>query len=187
MTGITRERASALAQEKLGAQPRLLKHCLATEAIMRRLAPRFGADPDLWGLAGLLHDIDLGELGDDMTRHAALAAQWLAAEGAPPEMCDAVRRHNDTLGEPRQTTLDHALAAAETITGLIVACALVMPEKKLAQVKLKSVLKRYKEKAFAAGADRAIIAECETIGAPLAEFAELGLAAMTDIADALEL
>jgi putative nucleotidyltransferase with HDIG domain len=185
--GITRDEALALVREKLAAQPNLIKHCLAAEAILRALAPRFDEAPEFWGLAGLLHDVDLVELGDDMSRHAAVAADFLAARGVHPEIVEAIRRHNDALGFPRQSTFDHALAAAETVTGLIVATALVYPDKKLASVKTKSVAKRYKEKHFAAGADRAIIAECEPIGIPLAEFLELSLRAMTEIADQLGL
>ncbi|NLH49108.1 MAG: HDIG domain-containing protein [Myxococcales bacterium] len=185
--GITRENAYALLAEKLAGQPRLINHCLATEAILRDLAPRFGADPEFWGIGGLLHDIDLGEVGDDMRRHAEVGAGWLDALGVHPEITLAIRKHNDALGLPRATTYEHALAAAETVTGLIIATALVYPDKKLASVKPKSVAKRYKEKLFAAGADRAIIAECETIGVPLAEFLESSLASMTRIADQLGL
>ncbi len=185
--GITREAALALVREKLAEQPNLIKHCLASEAIMRALAPRFGEEPEFWGLAGLLHDIDLGEVGDDMHRHAEVGAEFLRTHGVHKEIVEAVRRHNEALGIPRQTTFDHALAAAETVTGLITATALVYPDKKLASVKTKSVTKRYKEKHFAAGADRAIIAECEQIGIPLAEFMELSLQAMTGIASELGL
>jgi len=185
--GITREEALALVREKLAAQPNLIKHCLASETIMRALARRLGADADFWSLAGLLHDLDLGEVGDDAQRHAIVGADFLQARGVHSEIVEAIRRHNDFLHLPRETVLDHALAAAETLTGLVVATALVYPDKKLASVKAKSVGKRYKEKHFAAGADRAIIAECEQIGVPLAEFFELGLTAMTEIADELGL
>lgn len=185
--GITRENALTLLREKLASEPRLVNHCLAAEAILRALAPRFGEDPEFWGLAGLLHDIDLGEVGADMRRHAAVGADWLAALGVHPEITTAIRKHNDALGQSRETTFEHALAAAETVTGLIVATALVYPDKKLASVKPKSIAKRYKEKQFAAGADRAIIAECETIGIPLVEFLDLSLTAMTGVADQLSL
>jgi putative nucleotidyltransferase with HDIG domain len=185
--GITRDEALALVREKLAAQPNLIKHCLASEAIMRALARRVAADPDFWGLAGLLHDLDLGEVGDDAQRHAVVGADFLRARGVHTEIVETIRRHNDFLHLPRETVLDHALAAAETLTGLVIATALVYPDKKLASVKAKSVGKRYKEKHFAAGADRAIIAECEQIGVPLAEFFELGLKAMTEIAAELGL
>jgi len=180
---LTREKALTLVREKLAANPNLINHCLSTEAVMRALAPRFGADPEKWGLAGLTHDIDLGEVGDDMHTHAAVGARWLAQWGLDEELCEAIRRHNaEGLGLRRITTLDHALAASETLTGLIVAAALVQPDKKLASVKAKSVKKRFKEKHFARGASREIIVECETIGVELGEFIEIGLAAMQGIA-----
>jgi putative nucleotidyltransferase with HDIG domain len=185
--GITRDKALAMLQEKLASEPRLIKHCLATEAIMRRLAERFDEDPDLWGLTGLLHDVDLAEVGADMQRHAEVGARWLEELGAHPDMVAAIRGHNDALGFARATQLEHALAAAETVTGLIIATALVYPDKRLASVQPKSVAKRFKEKLFAAGADRGIIAECEMIGVPLAEFLELSLRAMTEIAPQLDL
>jgi len=185
--GIKREQALALVTEKLAAQPNLIKHSLASEAILSALAPRFGADPEFWGLAGLLHDIDLGEVGDDPMRHAAVGAKMLEEMGVHTEIAAAILKHNEALGFKRETTLEHALAAAETVTGLVIATALVYPDKKLASVKPKSVIKRYKEKHFAAGADRNIIAECEIIGIPLAEFLELSLTALQDIAGQLEL
>jgi len=185
--GISREQALALVREKLAHNQNLIKHCLASEAIMRELAPRFDADPEFWGLAGLLHDIDLGEVGDDMNTHADVGATMLEQMGVNPEICTAIRKHNDHLGLKRETTLEHALAAAETVTGLVIATALVYPDKKLSSVKPKSVRKRYKEKAFAAGANREIIAECEIIGIELPEFLELSLHALVGIADDLGL
>ena len=185
--GITRDEALDLLRSHLNA-PNLVKHCLATEAIMRRLAARFGEDPEVWGLAGLLHDVDLEIVGDDMAVHAAKGAAILAEAGVSAGICEVVRRHNaEGLGLARESTFDHALAAAETITGLIVATALVYPDKKLASVKPKSVRKRMKEKNFAAGARREVILECEEIGVPLAEFAELSLEAMRSIAGDLGL
>jgi len=185
--GIPRERALALLQEKLAENDRLVKHCLAAEAIMRALASKLGEDPDFWGITALLHDIDLGEVGDDMSRHAAVGADMLEGMGLHPTAALAIRKHNDHLGLTRDTVFEHALACAETVTGLIIAAALVYPDKKLASVKPKSVQKRYKEKAFAAGADRAIIAECEQIGIPLPEFLELSLTAMQPLAGQLGL
>lgn len=181
-----RDAAWRLLNERLD-RPNLVNHCRATEAILRKLAPRFDQDPELWGLAGLLHDVDLGEVGDDMSRHADVGARWCEERGLPAEACRAIRRHNDALGLPRETDLEHALAAAETLTGLIVATTLVYPDKRLASVKAKSVRKRMKEKAFAAGVDRGIIRECEMIGIPLAEFIDISLEAMREIADELGL
>ncbi len=185
---MNREEALVLLHENLRAD-NLRKHCYATEAVMRRLALARGEDEELWGLAGLLHDIDLEKCGNDMTVHGELAAILLAEKGADPEMVQAVRMHNAEglgLGE-RTTVFQHALAAAETVTGLIVAAALVLPSKKLSEVKVRSLRKRMKEKAFARGARREVIMECEQAGFELDEFLSLALEAMQGISDRLGL
>jgi uncharacterized protein len=167
----------------------LLKHCYASEAVMRRLARETGEDEDLWGLTGLLHDLDLEITGADMSVHGGTAARILEENGAPSEMVEAVRMHNAEgldLGE-RDTVLQHSLAAAETLTGLIVAAALVRPDKQLAEVKVSSLRKRMKEKAFARGARREVIMECEPAGIELDEFLGLALEAMQGISEELGL
>ena len=185
--GITREEALALVRERLKNQ-NLVNHCLATEAVLRTLANRFGADAELWGLAGLLHDLD-AETQPDLRTHTLETAAILKEKGVAPEVIEAIRMHNETAqgGRRRREVFHHALAAGETITGLIVATALVYPDKKLASVQPKSVRKRYKERQFAAGADREIIAECEKIGIPLDEFCEICLWAMQEVAGELGL
>jgi len=183
-----REEALELLHENLKAE-NLRKHCYATEAVMRRLARDLGEDEELWGLAGLLHDLDLEICGNDMSAHGETAARLLAEKGVPPEVVEAVRMHNAEglgLGE-RATVFQHALAAAETVTGLIVAAALVLPEKKLSGVKVKSLRKRMKEKAFARGARREVIMECEQAGFDLDRFLSLALEAMQEISDRLGL
>lgn len=151
--------------------------------MLRAAARRLGADQEKWGLAGLLHDLD-SESRSDLATHTKDTVAILKEKGVDPEIIEAIRLHNLTAwpGDQRRTIFHYALAAGETITGLIVAAALVIPEKKLALVKAKSVQKRFKEKAFARGADREIIAECELAGIPLAEFCQLSLAAMQEIA-----
>ncbi len=183
-----REEALGLLHHNLKAE-NLRKHCYATEAVMRRLARERGEDEELWGLTGLLHDLDLELCGNDMATHGEMTARILAERGAPPEMVEAIRMHNAeglALGE-RTTAFQHALAAAETVTGLIVAAALVLPEKKLSGVKVKSLLKRMKEKAFARGARREVIMECRHAGFELEEFLTLALEAMQGIAGDLGL
>lgn len=183
-----RQDAYALLTEKLPAD-NLVKHSLATEAIMRALARRFGEDEELWGMTGLLHDLDLGIVGEDMSTHAQVTADILAEVGFEEEGIRAIRMHNAEglgLGE-RAGRFEHSLAAAETITGLIVATALVLPSKSLADVKAKSVRKRMKETAFARGARREVIMECEDAGVPLDEFIDLSLEAMRGIAPELGL
>jgi putative nucleotidyltransferase with HDIG domain len=166
----------------------LRKHCYATEAIMRRLARRLGYDEELWGWAGLLHDLDYQETKDDPARHGRLSARWLEEAGAPAQLIEAVMAHNaEALGQERKTALDYAVTCAETVTGLIVATALVQPDKKLASVKASSLRKRMKEPSFARNVNRENIRLCEKLGLDLDEFLELSLAAMRDIAERLGL
>jgi uncharacterized protein len=185
--GITREEASELVRTNLKNQ-NLVNHSLAAEAVLRAMAERLGEDQEKWGLAGLLHDLDT-ETQPDLATHTSETVAILREKGIDPEIIEAIRLHNPTAwpGEQRTTVFHHALAAGETVTGLIIAAAFVNPAKKLAAVKAKSVKKRYKEKAFARGADREIIAECEKAGIPLAEFCELSLVAMQAIAEEIGL
>ncbi len=185
--GITRDEASALVHEQL-TDEHLINHSLAAEAVLRALAARLGEDMEQWGLAGLLHDLD-AQSNPDLSTHTRQTVALLQERGVDPEIVEAIALHNPQAhpGAVRTTRLQHALAAGETVTGLIVAAALVHPEKKLAAVKVKSVQKRFKEKAFARGADRQIIAECELLGISVPDFCALGLAAMQDIAEQIGL
>ncbi len=180
--GIERDEALALIQEYLHSQ-NLINHSLASEAVLRAMARRLDEDVEKWGLTGLLHDLD-SDLEPELTTHTTRTVTLLREKGVDEEIIEAIRLHNLEAypGESRTTSLQHALAAGETITGLVTAAALVRPDKQLAAVKVKSVTKRYKEKAFARGANREIIAECEAVGIPLAEFCELSLTAMQEIA-----
>lgn len=184
---LSREQALKVLEEKLKNE-NTKKHCLASEAVMRALAKRLNEDEELWGLCGLLHDIDLDEVQNDMSRHARTGADWLKELGLPEEAVTAVLAHNsEGTGVARKTKLDFALCSGEQITGLIVATALVYPSKKLADVKSKSVSKRMKEKRFAAGVNREYVMECEKIGIPLEEFIEICVGAMQGISDKLGL
>ena len=180
--GITREAALALVNKHLGNR-NLINHSLASEAVLRALAEKLGEDQEKWGLAGLLHDLD-SESQPDLATHTTDTVRILTDLGVDGEIIEAIRLHNPTAhpGCLRTTVFQHALAAGETVTGLIAATALVYPDKKLSSVKTKSVTKRFKEKAFARGADRETIAECEKIGLPLAEFCGISLTAMQSIA-----
>ena len=184
---MTREEAYRLVQEYLSAG-NLIKHCLAAEAIMRGLARRLGEDEEAWGLAGLLHDLDFEETKDTPERHALRTAEVLGGQGVDEEIIGAIKAHNgEELGIERRTAFEHALAAAETVTGLIVATALVYPDKKLASVKVSSVTKRMKKKDFARAVNRETIMECEQLGLSLNEFVELCLDAMRGISEELGL
>jgi putative nucleotidyltransferase with HDIG domain len=179
--------ARALMEEHI-SDPRLRKHCLAASAVLAALARRLGEDEQTWAVAGMLHDLDYDQTAQDMARHGLVTAQILADHDLPPEVIQAIKAHNaENLGLERTSKLDLALTCGETITGLVVATTLVYPDKKLASVKPKSVVKRMKEKSFAAGVNRDHIRLCEELGIPLAEFAALAVEAMREIADELGL
>jgi len=185
--GITREQALSLLREHIKSE-NLIKHSLASEAVMRAVARRLGEDEEKWGLSGLLHDLDVEATNADMNIHGKKTAEILSQKGVDPEIIEAILMHNEQAsGKKRNTPFHHALASAETITGLIIATALVYPDKKLKSVKVKSILKRMKEKAFARGANRDVIRECEKAGIPLEEFAEIALSAMQEISEELDL
>jgi putative nucleotidyltransferase with HDIG domain len=166
----------------------LRKHCLATEAVMRALAERLDEPAELWGIVGLLHDLDYEETADQPAEHGLKSAAILANSDLPSEVISAIKAHNaEALGVERKSTLDFALTCAESITGLVVATALVYPDKRLASVKPKSILKRMKQKDFARKVNRDQIRLCEEIGVELADFAELSLRAMQGISQELGL
>jgi putative nucleotidyltransferase with HDIG domain len=164
-----------------------IKHMLATEAIMRALARRFGEDEEEWGLTGLLHDIDMELTEGDMSTHSRLGADLARELGASEAMAHAILCHNQAHGIPMETRLDKALCCADPLTGLVIAAALVRPDKRLAGLEANSVMKRFKEKSFAAGANREQIAQCAELGIELDDFLELGLEAMKGIAPSLGL
>jgi uncharacterized protein len=161
---------------------RMIFHCLASEAVMRALANHLGRDEEKWGLAGLLHDLDVEVTHADPYLHGKETVRILSEMGVDPEVVEAIGLHNEmSAGAPRTKEFHHALAAGETITGLVLATSLVYPDKKISSVKPKSVVKRMKEKAFAASVKRENIRECEQIGISLEEFAELAIRAMAEL------
>lgn len=183
---MNRDEAYKLVKEKI-KQRNLVKHCLAVEAVMRRLAERFNEDVEKWGLAGLLHDIDYEETADDPEKHSLLGAEMLSDLGLDDDIVYAVKAHNHAHGLPRKSLMDKALYASDPLTGLIVAAALIHPDKKLASIDTEFVINRYGEKSFARGADRDVIASCSEMGLELKEFIGLSLEAMQGISDDLGL
>lgn len=167
---------------------KMIAHCIASEAVMRALAKRLGQDEEKWALAGLLHDIDVEITNADLNIHGLESVKILTEKNIDPEIIDAIKMHNEKAhGIQRNTIFHYALAAGETVTGLITATALVYPDKKVAGVKTKSVTKRMKEKAFAASVSRENIMECEKLGLSLDEFAEISINAMKEVADEIGL
>jgi putative nucleotidyltransferase with HDIG domain len=165
----------------------LIKHMLATEAVMRALAGRFGEDEDEWGLTGLLHDIDVELTEGDMNAHSQLGADLVREMGVGEKIAHAVLSHNEAHGIPLETNLDKALFCVDPLTGLIIASTLVLPDKKLASLNSSSVKKRFKERGFAAGANREQIARCSELGIELDDFIDIGVETMKGIAASLDL
>ncbi len=185
--GIDRDDAFRLLKKYLKNE-KLVSHSLATESIMIRLAKKFNQDENLWGISGLLHDLDYELTGEDSTRHGLETSEILEKESVSPIIIDVIKKHNaEGLGLVRETRFEYALTCAESITGMIVATALVYPDKKISSVKIKSVTKRMKTSHFARAVSRERIMECEEIGIPLNEFVTLSLEAMSTIADQIGL
>lgn len=182
-----RSQALNLVKDKIKNE-NLVKHMLATEAVMRALARELGEDEERWALAGLLHDIDLDELGDDLTEHSIRSSQIVKDLGLDDEIVAAIAAHNPAHDLPRETKMAKALYACDPLTGLITAAALVRPDKTLEGLKVKSLKKRFKEGRFAANVDRDQVKSCESeLGIELARFFEIGITAMQGISDDLGL
>jgi len=161
---------------------KMIIHSLSSEAVMRGIARKLGRDEEKWGLTGLLHDIDVEITNADPLTHALKAEELLVDYDMDADMLDAIRMHNEeATGMERSTEFQHALAAGETITGLIYATTLVYPDQKIESIKYKSVAKRMKSPAFAASVKRENIMECEKIGIPLNEFIQISVDAMREI------
>lgn len=169
---------------------KMLKHCIAVEAIMRGLAKVLGEDEELWGLTGLLHDIDYDYVNRDMKRHGVEALNIL--KGLLPDYAlQAIAGHNEhngfTVTSDNAKRLLHALRASDHAAGLIVATALVMPGKKLSEVKLDTLMRKFRSKDFARGVDRNRIMEIELLGLSLEEFFGIALESLKEVAQELGL
>lgn len=181
-------RAQALALlHEYTSKPGLLCHALAVEAAMRASAAQQGEDEDSWGLVGLLHDFDY-ERWPTAEDHPFRGSEILKEQGYPDWFRKAVMSHADHTGVARETPLEHSLFACDELCGFLTACAMVTPTKSLHMVKVKSVRKKLKSKAFAASVNRADISEgAERLGVELNDHIEFVLNAMRSIADDLGL
>ena len=165
----------------------LVKHSFAVEAILGAMARELGEPEDLWMMTGLLHDLDYQFTKDEPQKHATMAAELL--EGMlPSEAIDAIKAHNykHTLQVP-ETLLDKSLIAADAVSGLIIATALIIPSKKLQDVQLPTLINKYRDNSFARGCDRKRIALCEDTDMSIEHFLELSLKALQSVADELGL
>jgi len=183
---VNRTEALTVLKENL-KNKNLFNHSLAVEVVMRRLAQYFGEDVEKWGLAGLLHDIDYDRTKDTPEIHSIEGAEMLSELGLSEDIIYAVKAHNPSHELPRESLMDKALYAADPLTGLIVAGALIKPEKKLSAIDVPFLLNRFNEKSFARGANRETMKTCSEMGFSLEEFIGLGLEAMQEIAADLNL
>ncbi len=194
---MTRDHAHLLVKEMLTNQ-NLVKHCLAVEAIMRAVCVKLKEmhpelpveefDVEEWGLVGLLHDADYEVTNKDLETHTDVIVQKLRDLGEPDRVINGILGHHELKKPNRDNYLEKAIFAVDELSGLITACALVRPDKKLDGLSVESVLKKFKQPAFAAGAHRHQIVKCEEeLNIPLEEFVGIALGAMQGISDDLGL
>ena len=183
---LSREEAVNLLTKYL-VDEKLIKHSLAVEAILREMARYLHEDEELWGITGLLHDMDFEYTKEEPQKHTVVTAQMLSGL-VPENSIDAIKSHNYThTAQLPINALDRALIAADAVSGLVIATALVVPTKKLADVKSVTLINKFKDRSFAAGCDRKRILLCEDTGLELDKFLELSLKALQDISDKLGL
>lgn len=181
---MTREEGLKLLELRL-RNKNLIKHSLAVEVCMKRLAKRFGQNAQMWGLAGLLHDLDYEDTKDNFPKHGFVTAEILKKEGVDRQIIEAIKAHPGHI--ERETLMAKALYAVDPLTGLIVAACLMHPEKKLEALNTEFVLNRFREKGFARGANREQIKACQEFGLSLEDFITICLEAMKEMSGELGL
>jgi len=191
--GITKEQADELVEQYI-KEPMTKLHLLESEAIMRGLAKYLNEDQEKWGIIGLLHDIDWDLTKNKHEQHCIKGQELLRQAGASDFLIETIISHgydNETIpalrDKQRKTKIQHCLVATETLTGIIVASALVQPDKKLSSVQLPSLKKKFKSKSFAANCNRDLVGECEKAGISVDDFLEIGLHALQEIGSKLGL
>lgn len=194
---MTRDEAYKLLTEMLKSQ-NLIKHGLAVEAIMKSLysylrekhpeLPSEEFNEEEWAIVGLLHDADYELVEKDPTRHTLVTAEKLSSHNVSDRVINGIKAHHDGIKDSRDNLMESSVYAADELSGLITAVALVRPDKKLSSVTVESVMKKFPQKAFAAGANREQILACEReLSIPLEEFVGIALKAMQGIAQELGL
>jgi putative nucleotidyltransferase with HDIG domain len=173
------EQARALARDKTDKDT-TYRHLVSVEGVMRRLGRHFGEDEHRWALTGLFHDLDQDQTADDPERHAYLAAEWLREAGVDEDVVNGVLAHGHE--EYQRDRMSRGIVAADAVAGLLVAAALVRPERSTG-MKVSSIKKKLKEKAFAPGVNRDEIAQAEpNLGLSLDEFIGLGIEGLQEVA-----
>jgi putative nucleotidyltransferase with HDIG domain len=183
---MTRDQALKIVR-KYVKNENLIKHMLAVEAAMIAYAKKFGEDEQRWAIAGLLHDFDW-EIHPTLEEHPQKGAPILKKEGVDDEMIEIIQSHAPHTGVERDTLIKKTLFACDEVTGLITAVALVRPSKKLEDVKVKSIKKKFKDKAFARGVNRQEVQEgAQELGVELWEHVGFVLESMKQISSTLGL
>jgi putative nucleotidyltransferase with HDIG domain len=179
-----RSEAIAFAREKAEKET-TVRHLISVEGVMRALAKHFAEDEDTWALAGLFHDLDQDQTHDDPERHAFQAAEWLREAGVDEKVVNAVLAHAQE--RYRTDRMSQAVVHADAVAGLLVAAALVRPEKATG-MKVSSVKKKLKEKSFAPGVNREEIAQAtDKLGMELEDFLRVSIEGLQSVAEELEL
>jgi len=173
-----RDKALEIVQKHL-KNKNLVKHCLAVEACMKAIASRLNQDTERWGLAGILHDLDYELTEKSPELHTTETVKILREVGVEPEIIQAIQAHAGQV--PCQSEMDWAIFSIDPLTGLIIAATLMHPSKKLKEVDLEFLKRRYKEKSFARGARREDIEQCRNVNLELDEFLSTCLKAMQEI------
>ena len=182
--------------EKYIHTPWLRLHMRESEVIMIALAKKLGEDAERWGMAGLIHDLDFDYVDKDPKRHVIEFDNILKIEGIevgrdiPNDVYHAIKAHyaeHPLITQKRESKLDYALSASETLSGFLVACALVQPDKKINSVGVESVMKKFKKKDFAKSINRQLIFDIEKVEISLDEFIQISLKALSDISDEIGL
>jgi len=180
--------------DKYISEPVTKLHLREAEVFMRAIAKKLNEDEETWGIIGLLHDIDWGLTKDNPSEHCIKSEEILRNAGGSDFLIETIASHGyglesipSLLTKQRSTIIQHCLIATETLTGIIVASALVQPDKKLQSVTLESLKKKFKNKAFSANCNRDNVLECEKALIPLEEFLQMGLSSLQNIAGELGL
>jgi putative nucleotidyltransferase with HDIG domain len=176
---ITRAESIELVKENV-KNKNLVNHMIGVGAIMKGLAEHYGEDAQLWEAVGILHDVDYETFGEDFANHGAKSAE-MVKDILPDDAIKAIRSHNPLTGYNAESKFDIALLAADAISGLIVANALVRPNR-MEGMKAKSIKKRMKDKSFARQVSRENVMKCEEIDIPFSEFATIAIKAMDSVA-----
>ncbi|MCJ7425182.1 HDIG domain-containing protein [Candidatus Bathyarchaeota archaeon] len=183
---MNRNDALALVKDYL-KNTKLIKHVLAVEAIMEKLADYYSEDKELWGRTGLLHDIDYELIQGDMTKHT-LSVESILSDKVDNTLIRAIKAHNyEQSGVNPNSVMEKSLISADTVSGLIIACAHVMPSKKLEEVTVGTISKKFQDRSFARGSERERIVVCESIGLSNEKLFKIALEALKGIGDDLGL